>query len=64
MILIIVATSVSSKKLFSTAGNIVNSKRAALLLENVNKLVFLHENMPQVHLKLNANVMLVHVINH
>ena len=41
----IVATSVPSEYLFSTAGNIVSSKRAALLPENVDKLVFLHENL-------------------
>ena len=41
----IVATSVPSERLFSTAGNIVSSKRAALLPENVDKLVFLHENL-------------------
>ena len=41
----IVATSVPSERLFSTAGNIVSAKRAALLPENVEKLVFLHENL-------------------
>ena len=41
----IVATSVPSEWLFSTAGNIVSAKRAALLPENVEKLVFLHENL-------------------
>ena len=38
------ATSVPSERLFSVAGNIVSAKRAALLPENVEKLVFLHEN--------------------
>ena len=52
---------IQSHRLFSTVGDIINSKQAALLPENVNKLVFLHENMPPVHLNvcLNANVMLV-----
>ena len=36
---------VFSEWLFSTAGNIVSAKRAALLPENVEKLVFLHENL-------------------
>ena len=40
----IVATSVPSESLFSATGNIVGAKRAALLPENVEKLVFLHEN--------------------
>jgi len=42
----IVATSVPSERLFSVAGNIVSAKRATLLSENVEKLVFLHENSP------------------
>lgn len=46
----IVATSVPSEQLFSTAGNIVSVKRAALLPENVDKLVFLHGNLPPLHL--------------
>ena len=48
--LCIVATSVPSEQLFSTAGNVVSSKRAALLPENVDKLVFLHDNLPPLHL--------------
>ena len=46
----IVASSVPSECLFSTVGNIVNAKRAALSPENVNKLVFLHEYLPPIHL--------------
>ena len=42
----IVASSVPSECLFNTAGNVV-----ALLPENVNKLVFLHENLPPIHLQ-------------
>ena len=41
----IVATLVPLERLFSTAGNIVSAKRAALLPKNVEKLVFLHENL-------------------
>ena len=43
--LCVVGTSVPSEQLFSTAGNVVSVKRAiVLLLENVDKLVFLHSN--------------------
>ena len=44
----ITATSVPSEQLFSAAGNIVSSKRASLSPENVDKLVFLHSNLPPV----------------
>ena len=43
-------TSVPSEQLFSTAGNVVSVKRNALLPENVEKLVFLHENLPTLNL--------------
>lgn len=42
--LTIPATSVSSERCFSTAGNIVTSKRSCLLSENVNMLIFLYQN--------------------
>lgn len=38
------ATSVSSERCFSTAGNVVTSKRTSLLTKNVNLLVFLYQN--------------------
>lgn len=42
--LIIQATSVSSERVFSTAGDIVSAKRTRLSEENVNMLLFLHKN--------------------
>lgn len=39
------ATSVPSERAFSIAGHIANAKRACLLPENVNMLVFLAENL-------------------
>ena len=43
--LCIPATSVPSEQAFSLAGYIVNQRRACLLPENVNMLVFLAENL-------------------
>ena len=43
--LAIPATSVPAERAFSAAGHIVNQKRSCLLAENVNKLVFLSENL-------------------
>jgi hypothetical protein len=40
----VVATSVPSEQLFSTAGNLITDKRNRLLPQNVDKLLFLHEN--------------------
>ena len=42
--LCIPATSASFKRVFSTAGNIVNPKQTNLLPENVDLLVFLYKN--------------------
>ena len=39
------ATSVPSERAFSRAGHIVNDRRACLLPQNVNMLVFLAENL-------------------
>lgn len=38
------ASSASSERCFSTAGNIITSKRSSLLPENVDMLVFLYQN--------------------
>ena len=43
-VLAIPATSTPTERLFSTAGLICNKKRARLLAENVDTLVFLHQN--------------------
>ena len=48
-VLSVTATSVASERIFSTAGNIINEKRSRLTPENVNKLIFLHENMNRLH---------------
>ncbi|XP_022168078.1 zinc finger BED domain-containing protein 1-like [Myzus persicae] len=47
--LAIPATSVSSERCFSTAGNIVTSKRTCLLTKNVNMLIFLYQNQELLH---------------
>lgn len=39
------ATQARSERLFSTAGNVVSSRRELLLPEHVEQLVFLHENL-------------------
>jgi len=38
------STSVRSEEIFSVAGNVLTEKRNRLLPENLDKLVFLHEN--------------------
>ena len=43
--LCIPATSVPSERAFSVAGHVVNEKRACLLPENINMLVFLGANL-------------------
>ena len=40
-----IATSVLSERIFSAAGNVVSEKRSCLSPDNVNRLVFLYENM-------------------
>jgi len=44
----VVATSVPSKRLFSTAGNIVTAKRCALEPEECGEVSFLHDNLPPI----------------
>ena len=44
----VVATSVPPKRAFSTAGHIVNEKRACFLPENVSMLVFLAANLKYI----------------
>ena len=46
------ATSVRSQEIFSVAANVLSEKPNRLLPENVDKLVFLHENL---HLHLQAS---------
>ena len=41
----ITVTSVPSERLFSSTGNLVSNKRSCLLPENVDKLLFLYENL-------------------
>ena len=43
--LCIPATSVPSERVFSVAGNIINEKRFRLKPDNIDKLIFLYENM-------------------
>lgn len=43
--LAILATSVSSEKLFSMAGNIVASRREKSTSDHVQQTLFLHENL-------------------
>lgn len=43
-VLVIQSTSVSSERVFSTAGDVVSAKRSSLSPELVDKLVFLNKN--------------------
>ena len=45
----VTATSVASERIFSTASNIIHEKRCRVIPKNVNKLIFLHENMNRLH---------------
>ena len=47
-LLCIPTTSTPSERLFSTAGNIINKKRACLDAENVEMLCFLADNLPDL----------------
>ena len=51
--LCVVATSIPSEQLFSTAANVISVKRTALLPENVEKLIFLDDNLPPLSLPYN-----------
>ena len=64
--LCVVATSVPSEQLFSTAGNVVSVKRSALLPENVEKLFFLLDNLPSLTLefKRKKNAAVIYVIEY
>lgn len=44
--LCIPATSVASERVFSTAGDIVSTKRSLLKHEHVDQLIFLKKNLP------------------
>lgn len=44
------ATSVPSERVFSTAGDIINSKRSLLLPDHVDQLIFLKKNLKVGHL--------------
>ena len=44
-----------SEQLFGTVGNVISVKRAALLPDNVEKLIFSHDNLPEVSLPYKTN---------
>lgn len=48
--LYIPATSVASEKVFSTAGDIISSKRSLLHPDHVDQLIFLKKNLKVRHL--------------
>ena len=47
--LVVQGTSVPSERLFSKAGELISNKRASLLPENVDKLLFLNQNINLHH---------------
>lgn len=44
----VVATSASSERMFSKAGNVVTAKRSRIAPSNVDRFVFLHQNLHQM----------------
>lgn len=44
------ATSVSSERIFSSAGNIVTAQRSLLHPDHVDQLIFLKKNLKKIHL--------------
>jgi hypothetical protein len=44
-LLCIVATSAPAERIFSVAGNIITAQRSNIATENVDKMIFLHENL-------------------
>ena len=46
--LVVQATSVPSERLFSKAGELISSKRSSLKPKNVNKLLFLNQNIDKL----------------
>ena len=49
--LCVTASSAPSERLFSASGNVVGPKRSSLDPQNVDKIVYLHENMGKVDIK-------------
>jgi hypothetical protein len=49
--LCVTASSAPSERLFSASGNVVTNKRSSLDPINVDKIVYLHENMGKVNIK-------------
>ena len=49
--LCVTASSAPSERLFSASGNVVTNKRSSLDPVNVDKIVYLHENMGKVTIK-------------
>ena len=43
------ATSVPSERCFSTSGNVVTKKRAALGSDRIRDIIFIHDNVDELH---------------